>query len=392
MATASPTIDIAELVALPPAHGRRRRSPRSRRRAASARSSSKATWSRSFREKPAGDGGLINGGFFVADPSVLDLIDGPDTVWEQEPLETAGARRRAGRLSPRRLLAADGYAARQDASRRAVANGSAVEMLVKRASGRAAASSSPATPASRAAGCRCGCSQLGAEVTGFALPAADRPEPLRAGAARRAGHAMSKATFATWTRSRRRFAMPRPEVVFHLAAQPLVRFPTTSRSRPMPPTSWARSICSKPAVASTASEAVVCVTTDKCYENREWVWPYRESDPMGGHDPYSSSKGAAELVIAAYRRSFFADGAAIASVRAGNVIGGGDWARDRLVPDIVRALLAGERPLIRNPDSVRPWQHVLEALGGYLLIAERLLAGEREFANAWNFGVLPVMI
>ena len=134
-------------------------------------------------------------------------------------------------------------------------------------------------------------------------------------------------------------------------------------------------------------KAAICITTDKCYENREWVWPYREADPMGGHDPYSSSKGAAELVIASYRRSFFENGGtAVASVRAGNVIGGGDWALDRLIPDIVRAMLAGERPVIRSPGSVRPWQHVLEALGGYLLIAERLLGGDRSVATAYNFG------
>jgi CDP-glucose 4,6-dehydratase len=132
--------------------------------------------------------------------------------------------------------------------------------------------------------------------------------------------------------------------------------------------------------------AIVSVTSDKCYENREWVWPYRETDPMGGHDPYSSSKGAAELVISAYRRSYFERGPRLASVRAGNVIGGGDWAQDRLIPDIVRAMLSGERPLIRNPNSVRPWQHVMEAVGGYLLIAEKLLDGEDEFASAWNFG------
>jgi CDP-glucose 4,6-dehydratase len=135
-----------------------------------------------------------------------------------------------------------------------------------------------------------------------------------------------------------------------------------------------------------AVRAVVCVTSDKCYENREWLWPYRENDPMGGRDPYSCSKGAAELVISAYRRSFFQQGARIASVRAGNVIGGGDWARDRLVPDIVRALLAGQPPQIRNPGSVRPWQHVLEALSGYLTIAEQLLDGRDECACAWNFG------
>jgi CDP-glucose 4,6-dehydratase len=132
---------------------------------------------------------------------------------------------------------------------------------------------------------------------------------------------------------------------------------------------------------------VICVTSDKCYENREWDWPYRESDPMGGYDPYSGSKGCAELVVSAWRRSFFhKDGPGLASVRAGNVIGGGDWAEDRLVPDLVRAFERGEAPVIRSPASVRPWQHVLEALGGYMMIAQRLLDGERRFADAWNFG------
>jgi CDP-glucose 4,6-dehydratase len=138
--------------------------------------------------------------------------------------------------------------------------------------------------------------------------------------------------------------------------------------------------------------AVVCVTSDKCYENREWVWPYRESDPMGGHDPYSSSKGAAELVISAYRNSYFPPSriaehrVAVASVRAGNVIGGADWAADRLVPDIVRSIAGSEPLVIRNPDSIRPWQHVLEALAGYILLAERLVAGEADMADGWNFG------
>ena len=136
--------------------------------------------------------------------------------------------------------------------------------------------------------------------------------------------------------------------------------------------------------------AIVCVTSDKCYENREWVYPYRETDPMGGHDPYSSSKGAAELAIASFRRSYFADGPLVASVRAGNVIGGGDWADDRLVPDVVRALLAGERPQIRNPQAIRPWQHVLDALSGYLLVGQRLLDGQDSAADAWNFGPADV--
>ena len=180
-------------------------------------------------------------------------------------------------------------------------------------------------------------------------------------------------------------AEARPEVVFHLAAQPLVRY-----SYEHPVETFATNVMGTVHVLEACRKvdsvrAVVCITTDKCYENREWLWPYRENDPMGGYDPYSSSKGAAELVISAYRRSY-PSGPMTASVRAGNVIGGGDWARDRLVPDIVRALLANEPVEIRNPGSVRPWQHVLEALGGYLLIAQRLMEGDRSVASAYNFG------
>jgi CDP-glucose 4,6-dehydratase len=177
----------------------------------------------------------------------------------------------------------------------------------------------------------------------------------------------------------------RPEIVFHLAAQPLVRY-----SYANPIETYATNVMGTVHVLDACRQvdgvkAVLCITTDKCYENREWVWPYRESDPMGGYDPYSSSKGAAELVISAYRRSY-PDGPLISSVRAGNVIGGGDWAQDRLIPDVVRSILAGQRPLIRNPASIRPWQHVLEALGGYLQIAGRLLDGDRGVATAYNFG------
>jgi CDP-glucose 4,6-dehydratase len=180
-------------------------------------------------------------------------------------------------------------------------------------------------------------------------------------------------------------AEARPELVFHLAAQPLVRY-----SYGHPVETYATNVMGTVHVLEACRhvdsvKGVVCITTDKCYENREWVWPYRESDPMGGHDPYSSSKGAAEIIISAYRRSY-PQGPLIASVRAGNVIGGGDWALDRLVPDIVRALLRNEAVQIRNPASVRPWQHVLEALGGYLVIAERLLDGDRGVASAYNFG------
>jgi CDP-glucose 4,6-dehydratase len=134
--------------------------------------------------------------------------------------------------------------------------------------------------------------------------------------------------------------------------------------------------------------AALVVTSDKCYENREWVWGYRETDPMGGAAPYSSSKGCAELVTAAYRRSFFSDtaGPQLASVRAGNVFGGGDWNADRLVPDIVKAAVAGKPVDIRNPRSIRPWQHVLEPLSGYLNLAAKMLSGARDCSEAWNFG------
>jgi CDP-glucose 4,6-dehydratase len=181
----------------------------------------------------------------------------------------------------------------------------------------------------------------------------------------------------------------RPEVVFHLAAQPIVR-----ESYVTPVETFATNVQGTVHVLDACRrapdlKAIVSVTSDKCYENREWIWPYRESDPMGGHDPYSASKGAAELVAAAWRRSFFDadDTALLASARAGNVIGGGDWAADRLIPDIVRALIAGRDVDIRSPGSVRPWQHVLDALGGYVLLASQMLkTGDRRFAEGWNFG------
>ena len=181
-------------------------------------------------------------------------------------------------------------------------------------------------------------------------------------------------------------ARAQPEVVFHLAAQAIVGL-----SYEQPRETFAVNVQGTANVLDACRRvpglrAIVCVTSDKCYENREWVWPYRENDPMGGHDPYSASKGAAELVIASYRRSFFQTGALVASVRAGNVIGGGDWAANRLIPDIVRAQLAGNPVEIRSPDSVRPWQHVLEALGGYLIIAAKLVQNDASVADGWNFG------
>lgn len=225
---------------------------------------------------------------------------------------------------------------------------------------------------------------MGARVSGLALPPPTTPslfETARIGALVRHHEGDVRDCAAV----RAVFEAERPEIVFHLAAQPLVRL-----SYAQPVETYATNVMGTVHVLDAARQvpgvaAVVCVTSDKCYENREWAWPYRESDPMGGHDPYSSSKGAAELVVSAWRRSY-PDGPAIASVRAGNVIGGGDWAADRLIPDLVRAFEAGAAPLIRAPDSVRPWQHVLEALGGYLMIGERLLAGDRAFADGWNFG------
>ncbi|CAN5737742.1 CDP-glucose 4,6-dehydratase [soil metagenome] len=178
-----------------------------------------------------------------------------------------------------------------------------------------------------------------------------------------------------------------PEVVIHMAAQPLVRL---SYSEPVETyaTNVMGTVHVLEAVRRTGSvRCVVNVTTDKCYENREWVWGYREDEPMGGHDPYSNSKGCSELVTSSYRRSFFEkSGVALASARAGNVIGGGDWAADRLVPDILRAFERREPVRIRNPRSTRPWQHVLEPLAGYLTLAEQLWAQGQAVAQGWNFG------
>jgi CDP-glucose 4,6-dehydratase len=179
-----------------------------------------------------------------------------------------------------------------------------------------------------------------------------------------------------------------PEIVIHMAAQSLVR-----RSFAAPRETFQTNVMGTVNVLDAVrlhgegARAIVNVTSDKCYENREWEWGYREDEPMGGFDPYSSSKGCAELVTEAFRRSFFSDGEGprLASARAGNVIGGGDWGEDRLVPDIMRAALAGERVRLRNPNSIRPWQHVLNPLSGYLMLAQALWDAP-EAAEGWNFG------
>ncbi|OWA36241.1 CDP-glucose 4,6-dehydratase [Saccharibacillus sp. O16] len=183
-----------------------------------------------------------------------------------------------------------------------------------------------------------------------------------------------------------------PEIVIHMAAQPLVR-----ESYKSPAATYATNVMGTvnlfEAVRQCSSvKAVVNVTTDKCYENKEWAWGYRENESLGGYDPYSSSKACSELVTASYRNSFFQNPnpddsfTAVATARAGNVIGGGDWSADRLIPDCIRALSEGQKVPVRSPHSIRPWQHVLEPLSGYLLLAQRLYENKQEFAQAWNFG------
>jgi CDP-glucose 4,6-dehydratase len=183
-----------------------------------------------------------------------------------------------------------------------------------------------------------------------------------------------------------------PEVIFHLAAQPIVY-----RSYADPLTTYSTNVMGTVHLLEAVRKvpgvrAVVCITTDKVYRNQEWVWPYRETDALGGHDPYSTSKACAELVCEAYRSSYFPIAefekhrVLVASVRAGNVIGGGDWSPYRLIPDLVRAFQAGEQVLIRRPGATRPWQHVLEPITGYTMIAEKLIARQPEFASSFNFG------
>ncbi|WP_109316463.1 CDP-glucose 4,6-dehydratase [Pseudovibrio ascidiaceicola] len=228
---------------------------------------------------------------------------------------------------------------------------------------------------------------LGAEVTCFALPPEDR----------RGNHfnllelscdvASHLGDIKNYSRLKNALQQSQAEVVFHLAAQPLVR-----QSYKDPIENYASNVMGtvhllEAARCTPSVRAVINITTDKCYDNKEWIWPYRETDELGGHDPYSSSKACAELVCASYRRSFLkAEGIALATARAGNVIGGGDFAEDRIIPDIVEAL-AHEKPVsLRSPSSIRPWQHVLDALYGYLLLCGRLLSTEGErYEGAFNF-------
>ena len=233
-------------------------------------------------------------------------------------------------------------------------------------------------------------SELGAKVTGYALaPETDPSHFALLGI--KINHIEGD------IRDRKKlqdvFKAYQPEIVFHLAAQPLVR-----RSYRDPALTFDTNIMGtvnllEACRVTSSVRVIVNITSDKCYENQEWVWGYRENDPMGGYDPYSASKGAAEIVTASYRRSFFNNDdygknheTLVATCRAGNVIGGGDWSEDRLIPDIVRAIQKGETLQIRSPEATRPWQHVLDALSGYLLLGQKLLEGNTTYADAWNFG------
>ena len=232
---------------------------------------------------------------------------------------------------------------------------------------------------------------MGAQVVGYALTPPSNPSLFNVA---EVGQGMTSilGDIRDLAHLRKVFAEHKPEIVIHMAAQALVRYsyvePVETYS-----TNVMGTVNLLEAVRSTNSvKAVVNVTSDKCYDNREWVWGYRENEAMGGYDPYSNSKGCAELVTAAYRNSYFhpekykTHGVAIASGRAGNVIGGGDWAEDRLIPDIMRAITQGKPVNIRSPHAIRPWQHVLEPLSGYLVLAQKLYEEGADYAEGWNFG------
>lgn len=230
--------------------------------------------------------------------------------------------------------------------------------------------------------------RLGARVTGFSLPPATDPnhwDLLGLDIADRRGDIRDFDALSSAAQS------SEPEIVFHLAAQPLVR-----RSYRDPIETWTTNVSGTVNLLEACRKcesvkAIVIITTDKCYQNKEQIWGYRETESLGGHDPYSASKAAAELVVASYRQSYFSakQGPLVATARAGNVIGGGDWSEDRLIPDAARAVAADNSLEIRSPGATRPWQHVLESLSGYLLLGQNLLQARRDMADAWNFGPGP---
>lgn len=233
--------------------------------------------------------------------------------------------------------------------------------------------------------------QLGAQVHGYALDPPTEPSLFEVAGVGAVLASDTRADLADRAQLQATFSKAQPEVVFHLAAQPLVRASYADPLGTLTSNVLGTAQVLEAARTCAAVRALILITTDKVYANREWAYPYREVDPLGGHDLYSASKAAAELVAASYRASFFTGAtghpACVATVRAGNVIGGGDWAVDRLVPDCVRAFVKQEPVRLRCPQAVRPWQHVLEPLAGYLRLAEYLLApAGGEWAQAWNFG------
>lgn len=235
-------------------------------------------------------------------------------------------------------------------------------------------------------------SSMDAKVTGFALAPDTKPNLFEVAQVQALLNNSYIADIRDLASLQKAMLQTRPEIVIHMAAQPLVRF-----SYAHPVETYATNVMGTIHVLETirnldSVRAAVIVTTDKCYENKEWPWGYRENEPMGGRDPYSSSKGCAELVTSAYRQSYFTPdqyhhhGVGIASARAGNVIGGGDWSDDRLIPDAIKAFEQHQPLMIRNPLATRPWQHVLEPLSGYLVLAQALCQGGANFDGAWNFG------
>jgi len=226
---------------------------------------------------------------------------------------------------------------------------------------------------------------LGADVTGLALEPDTKPSHWDL---LKLDIADKRIDIRDADKVKEALSIAKPEIVFHLAAQPLVR-----RSYVEPLETWSTNVMGTVNLLEACRNqpsvrAIIIITTDKCYENKEWAWGYREIDRLGGHDPYSASKASSELVVSSYRQAFFnkPDSPLIASVRAGNVIGGGDWSEDRLIPDLVRAINNKKTLEIRSPNATRPWQHVLESLSGYLSLGQEMLEGNKNFAQAWNFG------
>lgn len=229
-------------------------------------------------------------------------------------------------------------------------------------------------------------SQLGAKITGFSLVPETSPNLFTLADVKSSLDKHITNTLYDFTALKKAIDEAQPEIIFHLAAQSLVQ-----KSYQSPVETYMTNVMGtvhlfEAARHCSSVKVIINITSDKCYENKEWLWGYRENDRLGGHDPYSNSKACAELITQAYRDSFFSQtGQLLASARAGNVIGGGDWAENRLVPDMMRGFLSGGEIVIRNPEAIRPWQHVLEPLSGYILLAEKLWKN-KELSGAWNFG------